>query len=264
MENQSSAVQTISINQIKLKPEYQSREIIGRNVDNFKTAYINEQPIDPLTVMRINGELCLIKGWHRMEALTQLGRQTAEVIIIEGRLGITAAEVRVIGALDNTKNGEALNTRQRQQIFHDYMEAGMNRRGAVGLKSYREIVKELPCFKLGTVHGWMKKYHPDVARKMAKKHPEDEPEGWDGMRDMSKHAPQTVAIRQIKETLSTLHALVQQISSHYVRGDALKIIEEKITKLEKLKHKHRENGVLADTGWEEGIDRAWQDSFERK
>ena len=134
-----------------------------------------------VTLGRVDEALLLVGGWHRLAAYRELGVREVEATVAV----MTFEEALWAAADDNRRHGKPLTRPEIRTVFRKYMEAGKYKKGTHKLKSYREIGEELNI-RHNTIHSWMRKDYPRIARKMggkdAHKNPEAGPAQINGVR----------------------------------------------------------------------------------
>lgn len=133
-------------------------------VVNYLNVYKAGGEMPPIRVARVDaGALVLVDGWHRVAALTSLGRGRVNAEIIE----TTQQGARWEAARANLAHGVPLRTSEFRNVFRAYVKARQHykRRGA--LKSYRDIALELGGTRsYSTIRNWMLADFPKIAKKM--------------------------------------------------------------------------------------------------
>ena len=167
-------IQEVSLSDIRMDAVIQSRdEMSSQQVKNYGTAYKNGAAFPPLVVTQRPGDFpgstsyLLLDGFHRYQALLNIGRQYVEVKVIETPLDATSHQLRWLGGRENLMNGLPLKTKDKRELFKSYIKAGQHRNGH-RFKSSREIASELMFCTHQTILDWMKKYFPSVYRAMKK------------------------------------------------------------------------------------------------
>ncbi|MGY4233019.1 hypothetical protein ACVIIW_001966 [Bradyrhizobium sp. USDA 4449] len=163
--SEPNPIVVVPIADIATRADWQVRDQInGALVRDYVTHYVHGANMTPLRLADVGGVLVLIDGWHRLLAQRQLGRDAVEATIEE----LNEADAQWQAAMANTRNGARL-TRQseKRRVFELYMRQGRNRVGRRGLKSYREIAKDLGGLaSKSSIENWMKKAFPKIAAKM--------------------------------------------------------------------------------------------------
>lgn len=156
---------TVPVADIATRADWQVRDQINPAlVRDYITHYVHGANMTPLRLADVGGVLVLIDGWHRLLAQKQLGRDAVEATIEE----LSEADAQWQAAMANTRNGARL-TRQseKRRVFELYIRQGRNRVGQRGLKSYRDIAKDLGGLaSKSSIENWMKKAFPKIAAKM--------------------------------------------------------------------------------------------------
>lgn len=155
-----------------------------------------------------DGTLLLVDGWHRMEAAHIVnGQPTIEATI----RAASRQEAAGWACVANLAHGKPLAEKDKRRALALYITARMHRT-IKGLKTYREIEGEL-FIKRTTLHRWIAKDHPQVARAMAKDHTgnTDAPPARDT-------EPETV--RRIEQALRDALALYGKLRTPNMRGRA--------------------------------------------
>lgn len=167
-------VQEIRLSDIHMDAAIQSRdEMSPQQVKNYGTAYRNGAAFPPLVVTTRPGDFpgcpsyLLLDGFHRYQAILNIGGQYVEVKVIETPIDATPHQLRWLGGRENLRNGLPLKTKDKRELFKSYIKAGQHREGR-RFKSSREIASELMFCTHQTVLDWMKRFFPSVYRAMKK------------------------------------------------------------------------------------------------
>lgn len=160
-----SPIALVPIADIATRSDWQVRDQINPAlVRDYITHYVHGANMTPLRLADVGGVLVLIDGWHRLFAQKQLGRDAVEATIEE----LSEVDAQWQAAMANTRNGARL-TRQseKRRVFELYIRQRRNRVGRRGLKSYRDIAKDLGGLaSKSSIENWMKKAFPKIAAKM--------------------------------------------------------------------------------------------------
>lgn len=162
---QQSPVTLVPIADIATRADWQVRDQISEAlVREYITHYVHGANMPPVRLADIGGALVLMDGWHRLLAQKQLGRDVVEATTEV----LSEMEAQWQAALANSYNGARLNRQsEKRRVFELYMRQGRNRVGRLGLKSYREIAKDLGGLaSKSSIENWMKKMFPKIAAKM--------------------------------------------------------------------------------------------------
>lgn len=119
----------------------------------------------PVKVAVVEGVPLVVDGWHRLAALESIGSPTAPAIVIEG---ITRADAEWMAAQANVSHGLPLKPKEVRNVFRAYIRARKHIKGRGKVKTYRLIAEELGTgTSFNTVHRWMVKDFPDIAKRMS-------------------------------------------------------------------------------------------------
>lgn len=162
----ASLGESIPLTSIVTLPEMQPRDK-GLNLATlrrYKQAMEAGEVFPPILLARVNDALVLVDGWHRLEAMRELGLWEA---VAEVRVARSMAEARLWGYEANRKHGLPLTTAERREMFRAYLKADRHRGRRRGqFKSYREMGEELGIPK-STLAKWTLKDAPRLARALA-------------------------------------------------------------------------------------------------
>jgi len=140
------------------------RKLEDGAVDKYLRRYKAGLPMPPIKVARVQGgALVLVDGWHRVAALKELGRATAEAEVIP----MSLREARWAAARANLDHGVPLRRGEYRNVFKAYVHARQHigKRGV--FKSYRDIAGEIGGTRsYTTVRNWMLSDFPEIAKKM--------------------------------------------------------------------------------------------------
>ncbi|WP_157934151.1 ParB N-terminal domain-containing protein [Microvirga ossetica] len=136
----SQETKTITLSHLIRDPKFQVRRrlhqpAINRYIDVLKTG--NAMP--PIQIVYMNGAPVLIDGWHRVEAMGQLGRVEVEATVLEA----TEKEAYWLAAKANMEHGVSYKKSELREVFRAYVEAGQHKKSKNRFKSYREMQSDL-------------------------------------------------------------------------------------------------------------------------
>ena len=176
-----------------------------------------------------DGTLLLIEGWHRMEAAHVInGQKTVEAIT----RAMSRQEAMGWARMTNLTHGKPLADGDRRRALALYIK-GRKHRTAKGLKTYREIEGEL-FIKRTTLHRWMAKDHPKIAREMARDQPESSNADAPPM-----HDPEPETVRRIEQTLRDALALYGNLRTPNMRGRAEVACKELLEEMQRAEFTRR-------------------------
>lgn len=144
-------------------PRFQVRhKLDGGTIDRYMGAYLSQCLMPPVAAALLpGGALVLIDGWHRVEALRRLGRETVEATIQEA----SEREARWLAARANLTHGLPLKGSELRKVFRAYVTTRQHYDNEGYLKSYRDIAQDLGGARSHvTIRAWMMKDFPKVAR----------------------------------------------------------------------------------------------------
>lgn len=174
MKPSSTKLEEIPVSDIVRDPTLQVRKEMSREtIRNYETAYKNQVELPPLVVTPRPGKLptectyLLLSGFHRFEALKNIGQENVKAKIVETPLDASPHLLRWIGGSENLTNGLPMKKRDIRELFRAYVKAGQHKEGR-GFKSYRTIAKELALVTHQTLHNWMEVDFPGVFKAMGK------------------------------------------------------------------------------------------------
>lgn len=179
IESLEETTKSINLSDIELNVILQARtEMKSKTVSDYEKAYSNGAKFPPLLVAEINnykGESAylLLDGWHRYSAMTNINWMLPiEVRAIKIPRGTPIEQLIFIGGRENLRNGLALSSKDKKELFRTYIKGGHNKVGRK-YKSYRVIAGELQTVTHQTLHIWMKQEFPSIAMRMGIDHPEE-------------------------------------------------------------------------------------------
>lgn len=176
-----------------------------------------------------DGTLLLVDGWHRMEAAHVInGQKTVEAIT----RAASRQEAAGWACMANLTHGKQLSDRDKRRALALYIKGRMHRT-AKGLKTYREIEGEL-FIKRTTLHRWMAKDHPRIAREMARDQPESSNADAPPIHDSE---PETV--RCIEQALRDALALYGKLRTPNMRGRAEVACKELLGEMQQAEYTRR-------------------------
>lgn len=134
------------------------RKINHQTMRKYAQAYELGERLPPVDIIQEKGTgiLYLWDGWHRVEALKDLGRVSVEAYTEEG----TFQDAQRRAATANLDHGKPLSGEEKKNAFILFMESGafLIREGRrTYKKSYREIVEEFKgVISKSSISRWMK------------------------------------------------------------------------------------------------------------
>ncbi len=154
--------ETVRLDSIVYDEELQVRNELDREaVEAYASEYLSGNDLPPLKLARAKGVLVLVDGWHRVEALKSLSRDTARAEIVECD---DRKEMHWIAAESNLREGLPLNGSEIRNVFRVYMRAKKYRDHAGRLKSFRHMAKELGNLRAyTTIRKWIGQDFPRLA-----------------------------------------------------------------------------------------------------
>jgi hypothetical protein len=216
----------ISIDQLVLDRDFQVRNKLNEKaIRQYRDQYRLGHELDPIRVAEVEGMWILIDGWHRVTALQQLDKRHVDAMIEP----MSRANALWEASIANAKHGVQLKRAEHINVFNNYVAAGrhIKRKGPSGTKykSYREIADELPLGRSHvTIHNWMKKHHPSIAKAMGGS--ELVAEG--GLRDVAAPERPSEAARLASQLLDHF----QSVSDPEARGAIIGQLRELLASME--------------------------------
>lgn len=218
MNKQAEKVVSVSIDRIAVDETMQIRnELRSWKIQEYANCYQNDADMPPLIVGERGEGFVLIAGFHRLAALTRLGRTNADVIIVQEN-DVPEEMWPWLAVKTNLSHGLPLTAAEMRRAFRIYVETDQHTFVAVEerhggrlrrkrcFKSYREIAKELGGSRTAmTIYNWMKEDFPEIAKRISKK---------DLGRDFRKGGP-------CKDDESRDNAIVKQIGTLIRKAVAL-------------------------------------------
>jgi hypothetical protein len=196
------AVTTVDLRDVHRNAAYIVRKAHQPTIASYRTMLKAGQTPPPLTIGRIDGVLTLLCGWHRLEAAAGHEISYAYPVVI---VDCTAAEAHWIAAKDNLRHGLPLTRKDKREVFRRFIRAGMHRRASGRYLTYDEIVDALGGIAVkGSVHGWMKKMYPSIARAMGGY---DELKGTRGPRDSAPPTPGQSVCEHLAQALTCVRGV---------------------------------------------------------
>lgn len=158
----------IKIADIAIRGDWQVRtKIDPTTVRRYQAIYKNEGKLPPIEIAMVDGALRLVDGWHRLQALQLLERDSVEANITE----MSMSEARWAAASANLAHGLPLKPKEVRNVFRAYITARRHYRPNGRLKSYREMAGELNgAVSYRTLIRWMEQDHPKIAKEMSMQH----------------------------------------------------------------------------------------------
>jgi len=173
-----------------------------------------------------DGTLLLVDGWHRIEAAHIVnGQKTVEAIT----RAASRQEAAGRACMANLAHGKQLADKDKRRALALYIKARLHRT-AKGLKTYREIESEL-FIKRTTLHRWMAKDHPQIARAMAK-----DPTGSTDAEGPSMRDTEPETVRRIEQAFRDALALYGQIRTPSQRGKAVLACKELLGEMQQAEY----------------------------
>jgi hypothetical protein len=162
---QAPEVVTLRIAGIIIDEAYQVRmKTDAGTVLRYFDSYRNEVQLPPVEVAQVSEARILVDGFHRVAALKRLGRHEVDAVV---KPADTVEEARWMAAKANLSHGLALKAKEHREVFRAYVHARKHLDDKGGLKSYRDIARDLGGVRAyTTIRGWMQKDFRHIARRM--------------------------------------------------------------------------------------------------
>jgi hypothetical protein len=222
----------VHIGRIRQDPAYQVRgKLDVANIDRLRRAYESGRPVTPITVAIIAGQLnpVLIDGWHRVQALVSLGRDTVEAVVIEA----TEREARWLAASANLSHGQPLKKAEQRAAFKAFIRARKHidkRRKGRPMLSYREIAPAIGV-SFATIRRWMMKDFPKIASAMGD---DEAPLKGRGGLDDREIVPPNAAERRFAEATSAIREAFKAVNDPDTRGRLIEDFEATLRALKDM------------------------------
>jgi hypothetical protein len=153
----------LAIKSIAKDRKFQVRKKLdGATVKRYENNYRTGHEMPPVKVAMVDGVPILVDGWHRVQALENLGAGHVEAEVQRA----TRREAHWLAASANLSHGLPLKQSELREVFRAYIKAERHIRPKGNLKSYREIAADLGK-PHGTIYNWMRKDFPRVAAKLS-------------------------------------------------------------------------------------------------
>jgi hypothetical protein len=220
----------INLADIIKDPTLQVRgKVDDKTVKKYAEEMSYEREFPPIKLGRIDGQLLLIDGWHRLGAM-QVNGSTEEFALVAV---MTRRQALWEAAKPNLTHGLPLKPREKRSVFQAYVRSLQHRKKLPGLrsgsklKSYREMGADLGVGHT-TLRTWMQSDFPSVARELG------------GLSGNSKGtAPrmedaQTTYKRRVHSALADAKGLSSLIRDAEDRHELLTALEELASELRKL------------------------------
>lgn len=219
-----SVVRTLRLHTLLRHPGLQVRASMDENtVNRYATAIKNEASFPPIKVALVEGVSMVVDGWHRIAALEKLNRAEVEAEVVEG---VSMAEAAWMAASANLSHGLPLKGRELRKVFRAYVKARRYRAEGGGLKSYRDIARDLGgLVSYTTVRNWMARDFPKVFQRMGGGEPTS---GGDGVPKVS--AEEQFAA-EAHEALRRVTLASRGITSADSRGALVQHLEDVLTQV---------------------------------
>lgn len=203
----------LTIEEIIVAPEvFQIRDKINKEkVKEYKAAYRNETNMPPVLIANVKKVLYLVDGFHRIEALKELGQRYVDAFIFHTA---NIDNARFHGALENTKNGLPLKSAEKERIFDLYIQARKYRCVESGYKSIRQIARDLGFWSPNTVSSRLRKHYGAIYKHIISTYPASEE--WRetlSSRKPDEHFRKKTPAEQAIETLTSVYKQIPVFSS---------------------------------------------------
>jgi uncharacterized ParB-like nuclease family protein len=214
-------VETIRVAEVLRDDALQVRSSLNANtVARYESAYRSGCELPPISVAIVKGIPKLIDGWHRLAALERLGRIQVEAEIVEA----SERDARWLAAKANLANGLPLKSKELRKVFRAYVHARQHRLPGSGLKSYREIAKELGgVVSYGTIRNWCERDFPRLFREMAGA---DDLKGSGGLKPPSPTSPARQAVFNLEQALAASRGVKCQRERGELLEEARRVVAE--------------------------------------
>ncbi|WP_024352255.1 ParB N-terminal domain-containing protein [Aurantimonas coralicida] len=192
--HEEAIVTELSIAEIVRDPQFQMRRKLDAGaVKRYSEQYKLDRDMPPVVVARVDETFLLVDGWHRLQALENLGRHQVQADVRH----VTRTQALWMAAQANLTHGVPLKPTEMRQVFRAYVKAGNHRTPKRRYKSYRDISSDIGK-PVGTIYNWMRKDFPQVAGKMS-----GGPGGRGGLEPAPKVSSQIASARDGMERLTT-------------------------------------------------------------
>ena len=154
----------VPVSEIVRHPSLQVRQKTHPSiVQRYATAYAQGEDFSPIEVAEVDGVMVLIDGWHRLAAQESLGKGMVVARVVKAK---TLEEARWLAVEANLRHGLPLTAKELRNGFRLFVRAGHHRTKWGGLKSIRDIAKELGGARHpSTVWRWFQKDFPRIAKE---------------------------------------------------------------------------------------------------
>jgi hypothetical protein len=204
-------------------------KVDSRTVSKYADEMKFEQVFPMIKLGRIDGQLLLIDGWHRMAAM-QLNGATEEWALVAT---MTRRQAQWEAAKPNLTHGLPLKASEKRPVFKAYVRSLQHRKKLPGMrsasrcKSYREMGAELGVGHT-TLRGWMMADFPTIARELGGA---DGPNKGAGTPSLEN--AQAAYERQVKSALVDAANVGKLIKSPETRFELVEALEAVIAELRK-------------------------------
>ena len=158
----TTATNTVRIADLLRDDRFQVRQRLdGGTIARYSRAMAAGSEFPPVTVALVDGVPVLVDGWHRVEALLAIDRHVVEAEVIKA----TEQEAVWMAASANMSHGLPLRRAELRHVFRAYVSSRQHLKKR-GIKSYRDMAKDLPGVSHNTIRNWMQKDFPKIAARM--------------------------------------------------------------------------------------------------
>ena len=228
-QREAPEIRTVRIRELVRNPRFQVRRKLEDGiVRRYASAYLNEIPLPPVKVAKVNNAFILVDGWHRVAALERIDVHEVDALVVE----TTERAALWMAAEANLTHGLPLKAVEIRKAFKAYIRARQHYSGKKTLKSYREIAQELGGLRsYGTIRVWMKKDFPHIFEQMSN---EDHPKGKGGLEDID---PGDALVAAAGENLNQFLAAFPGVNDPAVRGRFIHMTEQALQAMKDSDHK---------------------------
>jgi hypothetical protein len=158
------------IRQLRIKDIVRDAKYQGRvrldlaAVRRYEAKYKAGTEMDPVSVAMLNSAPILLDGWHRIQALENLGRLVVAAKVVK----VTSArEVKLLAAQANLEQGLYLKAADIKRCFLMYLDGGGHLDARGQFTGYEKLGQVFGKSK-ATVWNWTRRHRPRIAAQFAR------------------------------------------------------------------------------------------------
>lgn len=213
---------TLFLAAIQRDPKYQFRkELNGDTIQAYAKKMKAGEQFTAVAVADLGGRLVCTDGWHRLAAYEECGIEQVPAVVRKR----THKEALRDALSANQKHGLPFTRADYIKQFKTFITERMHVKETGARMTYEEITAALGNVRgVATIHGWMKKHYPALAKKMGGRGKHD----YDGPTTIDR-----LAAKELRRRREHAESLVKQVveAATLLTDDDRQDMAERLAKL---------------------------------